>query len=65
MIYNENNMIEYVRQINWPYKYDIQLNLMYEFDLQIMIMTRMIDKVIFNTYFLRPFIYIAIEKFAP
>ena len=40
MIDNESNMIEHVRQINWPYQYDIQLNLMYEFDLQIMIITR-------------------------
>ena len=38
MIDNESNMIEYVRQINWPYQYDIQSNLIYEFDLQVMIM---------------------------
>ena len=40
MIDNESTMIEYVRQINWPYKNDIPLNLMYDFDLQIMVMTR-------------------------
>ena len=40
MIDNESNMIEYDRQTNWPYQYNIQSNLMYESDLLIMIMTQ-------------------------